>query len=153
MAVFPTDFAAQTPLRSTKLLGDNATANGTVTIADVHGQIALTDFYPKLLTADDTIEDVASTVTAYAVVVGDKNKLKRFLAAGSCTVSLPAGLTAGFTLSWVQWGAGTLTFASASGAGQLIRSTDGLRSGAQYAGGYLKYMGANEWHLVGYTQV
>lgn len=153
MAIFPTDFTAQTLVRSSNILVDNGTANGLATPAAVLGLLTKNDLATPLLGVSGVTEDVASTVTAYPVVVGDQNKTKRFLASSACTVTVPAGMVAGFVMGWKQWGAGVLTFASVSGAGQTIRSTDGLRSGAQYASGTLEYLGSNEWHLVGYTQV
>lgn len=154
--VFPTGFSAIASLRALKLLAANGETLGNTTPADILGLIEVADMYPKLLTADAIYETVASNVTAYSVVVGDKNKTKKFASSGACTVSVPAGLNAGFIMYWKQWGAGVLTFASVSGAGQTIRpnlSGEGLRSAGQYASGALEYLGSNEWHLTGYTQV
>lgn len=153
MAIYPTDFAEQTAARSTKLLADNGTSNGTITPAGVLGLMTGADLAAPLLAVNGVTEDVGSSVFSYAIVAGDRNKTKRFLASAACAVTVPTGLAAGFVMGWKQWGAGVLTFASASGAGQTIRSTDGLRSGAQYSSGTLEYLGSNEWHLVGYTQV
>ncbi len=153
MAVFPTGYDPLAVNRSILLYSDNSTKNGKISVADIHSALVSTDLATPLLGVSIPPEDVGPTVTAYAVVVGDKNKTKKFLCSGACAVTVPAGMVAGFLMGWKQWGTGVLTFASVSGAGQTIRSTDGLRSGAQYASGTLEYLGSNEWHLVGYTQV
>jgi len=153
MAEFVKDFAAQTALRTTRLLSDNGTANGTVTPADIFGTMLLSDFLPKLMIADDQIDVIAANLTSYAIKAADKNKILLFLCSGACTVTLPAGISPGFFVQWVQWGAGILTFQSATGAGQNIRSAAGLRSLKQYGSGSLQTMQTNEWLLSGYTQV
>lgn len=151
MPIFPTATADIAISRTSTVLADNGTQGGDATVAAILGQIALTDFLPRLMEANDVIEDVGATVTAYTVLAGDKNKTKRFLCTGACAVSVPAGMPVGYLLDWIQWGAGQLTFASASGAGQSIVSTSGLKSNGVYSSGVLRCVAANTWLLAGET--
>jgi lipid-binding SYLF domain-containing protein len=153
MAVFPTDFAPLDPARSLNVLVDNGTSNGVITIAALLGLVQTTDIYTRLLASVDTVDDVAANVTTYAVALGDNAKVKRFLCSGACVVNIPQGLPVGFAIEWIQDGAGLLTFQSASGAGQVIESPEGLRSGGRYGSGVLRCKASNTWQLAGYTQV
>lgn len=153
MAVFPTDFAAQAALRTTKLLSDDGSLNGTITPAQIFALLQGSDILQQLLSLDDVVEDVASTVTAYTIVAGDRNKLKRFLSSAACTISVPLGLPVGFTFNWLQQGAGVLSFVSAGGAGQTLQSIQGFKSGGQYSRGTIECVAANTWNLSGYTAV
>lgn len=152
MAIFPTGFAAVIAARNTTLLADNGIANGTTTVAMVLDLIQLSDIYDVLMSADDTVEDVAAAVGAYTIVAADRNKVKRFLAATGVAVSVPSGLPRGFSISWIQNAAGVLTFATAVGAAQIIESPEGLRSGGPKGSGMLLCTAPNTWLLSGYTQ-
>lgn len=152
MAVFPTGFSDFTTLaRTIRLLADNGTANGTVTIAQILSQLALTDVQSKLMGALDTIEDVASNVTTYAFTASDQNKTKRFLSTAACTVTAPANMPVGYLVDWVQFGDGILTFAA--GSGQSVSTSNGFRSRVKFARGTLEVVAANHWLLSGDTQV
>lgn len=153
MATFPTDFAQVPPARTAKVYVDNGTISGWMSVADLLSTMIPGDIYTRLLSLLDPVEDVASNVTSYDVVLLDNAKRKRFLCSGACVVNVPLGLPTGFAFSWQQKGAGTLTFQSAAGAGQTIESPEGLRSGAQLASGELVCMAPNLWALNGYTQV
>ncbi len=151
MAVFPNGFTDFTTLaRTIRLLADNGSANGTVTIAQILSQLALTDMQSKLMGAYDTIEDVASNVTTYAPVAGDQNKTKRFLSTAACTVTVPS-MPVGFLVDWIQFGDGILTFAA--GSGQSVSTSNGFRSRVKFARGTLEVVAANHWLLSGDTQV
>lgn len=140
------------PTRTSTVLGDNGSQGGDFTVEKILRLISLDDIRTQLMTFNEVVEPVASGTTAYAVVATDKNKTKRFLSTGACTVSLPAGMPIGFSVSWIQAGAGTLTFASAASAGQTINSAAGLRSGGQHGRGSLTVVDSNTWNLSGFTQ-
>ena len=152
MAVFPTGFPDQTVSRTSVVLIDNGTANGRAPVSAILGQLALTDMQNKLMGALDTIEDVASNVTSYAIVATDQNKTKRFLCTGACTVTAPINMPIGFLVDWIQFGDGVLTFAAGAG-GASVSTPNGFRSGAKFSRGTLEVVAANHWVLSGYTQV
>lgn len=52
MAVFPTGFVDRTPSRTAKVLGDNGTANGNFTVAQILDLIQLGDLPPGTATGD-----------------------------------------------------------------------------------------------------
>lgn len=152
MAVFPTGFSAFTSLaRTIRVLADNGTANGTVTVADILGQISLTDVQSKLMGALDTIEDVAATATTYTFVSADQNKTKRFLSTGACTVTAPPNMPVGYLVDWIAFGDGVLTFAA--GSGVSVSTSNGFRSRVKFSRGTLEVVATNHWLLSGDTQV
>lgn len=105
----------------------------------------------KFLAANAVIEEV--TGTTYTITAADKNKYKRFTSGTAVVVNVPASLSVGFAVGWIQQGAGQLTFQSGPSAGQNIQSPAGLKSGAQHAAGRLLQLQANTWNLSGYTVV
>lgn len=152
MAVtFPTGTADLIPTRTSVLLCDNGTQGGDVTIAQVLRLIVLDDVLPRLMEANDVIEEVGATATTYQVQAADKNKTKLFLSTAACSVLLPAGLPLGFFVDWIQWGTGQLTFASVGGASQTILSTAGLKSNGAASSGVLRLVRSNTWLLTGET--
>lgn len=159
MANFPADYIAAAPavVRSANLLGDDGTKNGVYSIAQVLSLLSLTDFYPKLLTADLVLNPIAATTTDLTLVAtgtnAHKNKLNQFLNTAGCVVRAPSGLVAGASFPWVQWGAGVLTFDIVAGNGQVIKSKNGKKSNGLLSAGNLTYMGSNEWWLDGDTVV
>jgi len=58
----------------------------------------------------------AQTGTTYTVLASDSGKVLTFANGAAVTVTLPNNLPAGWCCTWVQKGAGLITFAAASGA-------------------------------------
>lgn len=155
MAVaFPTGTPDITAARTSKVLGDNGSQGGNVTVSQLFSLIQLTDIFTQLMSANDVVEDVAAATTTYSVVAGDKNKTKRFLSTGNCLVNLPNGMPIGFLLDTIQDGLGILTFQSAPGASQTLVAPRGARSGGPAGVRVTVQVTAlNTWNVSGDTQV
>lgn len=106
----------------------------------------------KMYQADARIETVDAAVTSYNVTIDDKNKTKRFMSDSPINVYIPAGLSVGFTMGWIQRGAGVIQFRTVTDAGQTINSAAGTRSGGQHGRGSIMCETPNNWNLSGYTQ-
>ena len=95
------------------------------------------------------------TGTTYTFVLADKQALVTFGNALATTVTIPANASVAFDIftgiDVLQLGAGTVTFAPASGV--TLNGTPGLRTRAQYSGGTLLKVGINTWVIVGDTMV
>ena len=157
MAVFGPDTGIapfSTLARTNKALLDNGAANGTGTIAQMLGLIALDDMAGKLMKALDVIEDVPADTTSFTLTSDHQNKTLRFLCTGNCAVNLPASMPRGFLVDWIQYGTGILTFQSAAGAGQSVTAFENaLRSGGIHARGTVEVVAGSVWNLAGQTQV
>lgn len=80
------------------------------------------------------VEDVSGTT--YTLDAADKGKIKRFTSGSSVTITLPSTLVAGFSVCWIQDGAGQLTFTAGSGA--TLQNRQGhSKSAGQYGAGSL----------------
>jgi hypothetical protein len=78
----------------------------------------------------------AQTGTSYTFVAGDAGKIVTFDNAGAITVDLPNSLPAGWSCTWMQKGAGVVTFDPASGA-TLNNRQNHTDSAGQWAEGAL----------------
>lgn len=105
----------------------------------------------KLFAENASIQDVAAATTVYTFLNADKNRIKRFNASAAASIMVPAGFPVGYTVGWIQQGAGVLTFSSVLNAGQTIQSAAGLKSGGQFGKGVLQCVATNVWNLSGYT--
>jgi hypothetical protein len=85
------------------------------------------------------VEEV--NTTTYTLQASDRGKVKVFNNASAITVTLPNSLSQGFAITWVQKGAGAVTFTPASGATRNNRSTH-TKSAGQWAMGSL-YVDSN----------
>ena len=101
---------------------------------------------------DITIVTVAGTT--HTADAANKAKVVEFTSAAAVAVTLPASMPVGHSVTWVQAGAGQVTFAA--GAGATVRAPNGwLKTRAQWAV-VTAYVRANnggltaaEWVLAG----
>ena len=98
------------------------------------------------------------TGTSYTLVLTDAQKLLTLNNAAAITVTIPTNASVAFPygatatgIDVLQLGAGTVTFAPASGV--TLNGTPGLRTRAQYSGGTLLKVGENDWVIVGDTMI
>jgi hypothetical protein len=75
---------------------------------------------------------VNAQTAAYQLVQGDNGKVITMNSASAITLTIPAGLTAGFNCMVVQYGAGTVTIAGASGV-TIVNRSNYSKTGGQYA--------------------
>lgn len=95
------------------------------------------------------------TGTTYTLVLADAQKLVTFGNAAATTVTIPTNASVAFPtgtgVDVLQLGAGTVTFAPASGV--TLNGTPGLKTRTQYSGGTLLKIGTDTWVIVGDTMV
>lgn len=93
----------------------------------------------------------AESGTTYTFAIGDENYLVRFTHSSGCTATVPPNSDVAFPTNTVihpcQWGAAQVTIAA--GSGVTIRSSQTLKSRAQYAPMTLLKIDTNEWLLFG----
>lgn len=153
MATFPTAYTDRAPTRTSKVFGDTGTDPANFVVSALFGLIVLNDIFEQLMLANSVVEEVPATTTAYTFTAADKNKTKRFLCSGACAVSIPGGMPKGYVVDWIQGGAGTLTFAGATGGGQTVQSLDGTMSAGLHGRGTLECVAANTWNNSGALKV
>lgn len=102
-------------------------------------------YAPRLLTIED------QSGTSYTVDTSDPNRLIRLSNAGAITVTLPqdsdVSFLVGLTVTFVQTGAGQVTFSAGTGA--TVNSTPTAKTRAQYSAVTAIKTAANTWLLVG----
>lgn len=104
----------------------------------------VSDLIDQLLTASVN----AQTGTTYTLLASDNGKVVTFNNAAAITVTVPAGLGAGFSCGAVQLGAGQVTFVA--GASATVHSYTALLSLAgQYAAASLLAYVADTFLLAG----
>lgn len=92
----------------------------------------------------------AQTGTTYTLQNSDSGKILTFNNASAITVTIPSGLDAGFNITWVQKGAGTVTFSD--GVGVTLSNRQGhTASAGQHAVGGLVADVADNYYLTGDT--
>ena len=115
-----------------------AVASGTVDL----GGNKLEDF-------DASIND--QTGTAYTLVAGDNGKVVVLNNASAVTVTVPSGLGAGFNCSFIQKGAGQVSFDDNSGATSINNRQSHTKIAAQYGVATLVAYAADTFVLAGDT--
>lgn len=94
---------------------------------------------------------IVIAVTAYNLRLSDSGKLLTTTSASATTITVLPATSVSFNdlavITWVQMGAGQITFAA--GDGVTIRSPETLKAAKQYASGVLIYLGSDEWLLSG----
>lgn len=147
---FLANLAASAAMADTNLI---ALFQGAADGAEV--KATLGDFYSWLLSrfmAQNTVIEDVSAAT-YTLQQTDRNKVKRFTSATAVTINIPASLAVGTHVSWIQQGAGQITFQTLAGAGQTIQSASGVKSAAQFSRGGILCVAANVWNLSGLTVI
>jgi hypothetical protein len=110
----------------------SATALGASSISDDGTTVSISNpvtFNNKTVAGGSAA--VNAQTVAYQLVQGDNGKVITMNSASAITLTIPAGLTAGFNCMVVQYGAGTVTIAG-SGVTILNRSNY-TKTGGQYA--------------------
>src|ERR1044071_3500054 len=114
-----------------------ARSSGAISMGTLNVTVGLTAAGTTSLTGDlDVTGDVTlaaglagylaklnvRTATTYTLVAGDSGKIIDHANAGAITVTLPNSLSVGFSVTYVQTGAGQITFTPAAGASRRNRS-------------------------------
>lgn len=105
----------------------------------------------KLIPVKEAVRDVGTDIILFGgpeFLATDSFHGKLVLFTGVCTITIPAGLRSDFSMGWVQYGAGVLTFAA--GAGATVQSQSSyLVSTGQYGVGGVASLGGNVHLLYG----
>ena len=102
------------------------------TTGQVLSKTSATDLAFTWIEQDDTtLSFNAQTGTTYSLVQGDNGRVITMNNASAITLTIPAGLTAGFNCMIVQYGAGTVTIAG-SGV-TVVNRSNYTKTGGQYA--------------------
>jgi len=121
---------------------------GTVTVDA--GDLTDGDFGgTAILGFDASIHD--QTGTAYTLLAGDNGKVVVLNNASAVTVTVPAGLGTGFNCSFVQKGAGQVSFSDDSGATTINNRQSHTKINAQYGVASLLAYADNVFVLAGDT--
>lgn len=90
------------------------------------------------------------STSSYTLNNDNNGKIIVFTNGSAVTLTIPAGLTANFTCSLVQYGAGQVTVAAGSGVTLRLRGSTN-KTGGQYAIASLLSVVTNEYILAGDT--
>jgi hypothetical protein len=116
--------------------GGTTNAIPKYTSATALGASSITDNGTAISFSDKTVAGGSAAVnaqtTAYQLVQGDNGKVITMNSASATTLTIPASLTAGFNCMVVQYGAGTVTIAGASGV-TIVNRSNYSKTGGQYA--------------------
>jgi len=100
-----------------------------------------------------SLEGINTVTTGYTLALTDIGKVVEMNDASARTITVPASSVVAFAvgsvIDIVQYGAGQVTIAAASGV--TLRSAAGLKIAAQYGGASAYKRATNEWVVVGRT--
>jgi hypothetical protein len=88
----------------------------------------------------------AQTGTSYTLQNSDNGKTVTMNNASASTLTVPSGLTAGFSCAIVQLGAGQVTITA---SGTTLRNRNGLKCAGQYAQAGILYIAADTYSVGG----
>ena len=126
-----------------------------VTVTNLMGQASASnlssyDFNGNAISNfDASIND--QTGTTYTLVAGDNGKVVVLDNASAVTVTVPSGLGAGFNCSFVQKGAGQVSFDNNSGATTINNRQSHTKINAQYGVASIVAYAADTFVLAGDT--
>jgi hypothetical protein len=92
------------------------------------------------------------TGTTYTIAAADEGKILEFTTTGSCTISLPTGLTTNFQVTLVSYGNGTTSGVKtiAAGTGATVKSANSaLKLSTIFGAATAYYRGSNVWVCFG----
>jgi hypothetical protein len=88
--------------------------------------------------------------TSYSLVAADNGKVVTLNNAAAVTVTLPSGLTAGFSCTLIQLGAGQVTLAA---SGTTLNNSNGLKTRVQHSAMSVIWTATNVYNISGDTTV